>query len=110
MFAISNDGWWGDTPGYKGLLNISRLRAIETRRPIVRSANTGISALIDQRGEVQDALLWNERGVISGSVYRSTKLTPYLRYGDLIVRLSLYTMTLTLLYILSLKYRRKRGF
>ncbi len=52
MSIITNDGWWGNTPGYKQHLRYASLRAIETRRSIVRSANTGISALINQRGEV----------------------------------------------------------
>ena len=49
---ITNDGWWKDTPGYKQHFQYARLRAIETRRYIARSANTGISGFIDERGNV----------------------------------------------------------
>ena len=52
LAIITNDGWWGDSQGHKQLLSLSRLRAIESRRSIVRSANTGISAIIDSRGNI----------------------------------------------------------
>ena len=57
MAIISNDGWWGDTPGYKHLFTISRLRAIEHRRAIARSANTGMSGFISARGDIGDPRL-----------------------------------------------------
>lgn len=50
MCIITNDGWWGDTPGYHQHFSYARLRAIETRRSIARSANTGISGFINARG------------------------------------------------------------
>ena len=52
IFIITNDGWWGNTPGHKQHFIYSKLRAIETRRSIARSANTGISCFINQRGDV----------------------------------------------------------
>ncbi len=45
---ITNDGWWGNTPGYKQHLSFSRIRAIEMRRSVARSANTGVSAIINR--------------------------------------------------------------
>ena len=50
FFIITNDGWWKDTPGHKQHMAYARLRTIECRRSIARSANTGISAFINQRG------------------------------------------------------------
>lgn len=64
MAIISNDGWWGDTPGYKHLFTISRLRAIEHRRAIARSANTGMSGFISARGDIGQTLGW-ENGACS---------------------------------------------
>ena len=52
---MTNDGWWEDTPGYRQHCQYARLRAIEERRSIARSANTGISCFIDQRGEIHQA-------------------------------------------------------
>ena len=62
MAIISNDGWWGDTPGYKHLFTISRLRAVEHRRAIARSANTGMSGFISARGDIGQTLGWEKRG------------------------------------------------
>ena len=68
MAIISNDGWWGDTPGYKHLFTISRLRAIEHRRAIARSANTGMSGFISARGDIGQTLGWEKRGVLTAAV------------------------------------------
>ena len=56
--VITNDGWWGNTPGYRQHLAYGRLRCIENRRSMVRSANTGISAVINQRGDVEKRTAW----------------------------------------------------
>ncbi len=49
---ITNDGWWENTSGKDQHLDYAKLRAIETRRWVCRSANTGISAFINQRGDI----------------------------------------------------------
>ncbi|WP_431217736.1 nitrilase-related carbon-nitrogen hydrolase [Puia sp. P3] len=49
---ITNDGWWGNTPGYRQHESYARLRAIETRRWVIRSANTGVSCVISPAGEI----------------------------------------------------------
>lgn len=108
MFIITNDGWWGNTQGHIDHLNYARLRAIETRRPIARSANTGISAIINARGDLVQELGWWQRGQISGTITPESRITPYVRYGDFIVRLSGYVLALSLLYFISLKYRNRR--
>ena len=64
----------------------SCLRAIETRRSIARSANTGISCLINQRGEVIQQLGWWKRGAVKGTLNANDKLTYYVRNGDYIGR------------------------
>lgn len=107
IFIISNDGWWGNTAGHKHLLRYSRLRAIETSRWIARSANTGISAVIDHRGGILHQLTWDKRGVIVAEVYKRDNITPYVQWGDLITRLALFIMGLLLFYQLSQHYRKK---
>lgn len=62
--VITNDGWWGNTAGYRQHFSYSRLRAIELRRDVARCANTGISAFIDQRGDVLEQSEWWEPDVI----------------------------------------------
>ncbi len=85
--VLTNDAWWGDTQGYKQLLSYTRLRAIETRKSIARSANTGISAFISQRGEIISSLGYGKKGVLRGTVLANNQLTTYVRYGDYIARL-----------------------
>jgi len=82
IFNITNEGWWGDTPGHKMFKKYAQVRAIETRRSVVRSANTGISAIIDQRGTVLDQLTWDIKGMVKGSVHLNDSRTFYSRYGD----------------------------
>ncbi|MEG0807389.1 MAG: apolipoprotein N-acyltransferase [Alistipes sp.] len=107
MAIISNDGWWQDTPGYKHLFSISRLRAIEHRRAIARSANTGQSGFISPRGEVGQTLGWEERGVLSDSVPLNSELTLYTRSGDYIGRIAEYLMLLCVLYYIAYRAKKK---
>ena len=61
--VITNDGWWGDTQGYKQHFSYSKLRAIESRKSLVRSANTGISGVILPNGRVSSSLQWDKENV-----------------------------------------------
>lgn len=107
MTIITNDGWWGNTAGHHHHLNYARLRAVETRRSIARSANTGISAIINQRGDVEQRLDWDERGVINGTINYNSPLTPYVLSGDVTGRLAIYVFALCLLYAVGLRFRKK---
>jgi apolipoprotein N-acyltransferase len=89
IFIITNDGWWKNTPGYKQHLSYSRLRAIEFRRGIARSGNTGISCFINQRGEIVKQTGWWLLTSISGTVNRNSEITFYARHGDYIARIGL---------------------
>lgn len=95
---ITNDGWWDNTPGYKQHLAYARLRAIEGRRSIIRSANTGISAVIDQRGEITSSTDWWEEAVISANVQLNNASTFYIQHGDYIGRTATFLAPLLLLY------------
>jgi len=94
LTVITNDAWWGDTPGYRQHLNYSRLRAIETRRDIARCANTGISAFIDQKGRILERSAWWEPAILRGKVNLSTRETFFVRSGDLVGRLSVFLFVL----------------
>ena len=61
---VTNDGWFGDTPGPHQHLRQAQVRAVETGLPLLRAANTGISAAIDSRGRILDALAINARGTL----------------------------------------------
>lgn len=107
MFVITNDGWWGDTPGYRQHFSYSRLRAIETRRWIARSANTGISGFISPRGRELETLGWDERGTITMDVPLSTETTFYAAYGDITGRIGRYVFMLSVLYYIVYRFRRR---
>ena len=83
MTVITNDGWWGDTPGYRQHLSYSCLRAIELRRDIARSANTGISCIIDQKGDILEKSPWWEEATISSEVNLNSSETFFVRNGDI---------------------------
>lgn len=107
-FVVSNDGWWGDTPGHRYLFAFCRLRAIETRRTVCRSANTGVSGFISPRGDDLGRMEWFERGTLTRRVYLSSERTFYTRYGDILSRVSMLVAGLCILYFIA--YRAKRKF
>jgi apolipoprotein N-acyltransferase len=107
LFVVSNDGWWGNTPGHKYLFKFCRLRAIETRRDVARSANTGVSGFITMQGEDVNRLEWDKRGVLTADIRLNEEQTFYTKYGDYIARLSLYIAALCLLYFVAYTAKKK---
>jgi apolipoprotein N-acyltransferase len=99
IFIITNDGWWKNTNGYKQHLYFSSLRAIETRRPVARAANTGISCIIDIRGKRTTETEWWTKAVIRGEISPETRITPYVRYGDYLLVISVILSSLILLSV-----------
>ena len=111
MTINTNDGWWSNTPGYMQHLRYASLRAIETRRSIARSANTGISAFINQKGERVAELEWWQENCMSGTLNLNDELTFFVKHGDYIGRLATFMFTLLALMYFTLfvtkKARRK---
>lgn len=107
MSVITNDGWWKDTPGHKQHLNYARLRAIENRRSIARSANTGISAFINQRGDILQQAGWWEKGYLAGTLNLNEEKTIFTVHGDIIGRLSRFLAFLFLLMGFARKLGKK---
>lgn len=106
LTVITNDAWWGDTPGYVQHLSYSCLRAIETRRWIARSANTGISAIIDPSGKVVSHTSWWQPEVLKGKVGLSDGKTFFVLHGDFIGRLATLMAALILLATLVRRFTR----
>tara|TARA_B100000497_G_scaffold15552_1_gene17986 strand:- start:72 stop:1628 length:1557 start_codon:yes stop_codon:yes gene_type:complete len=100
---ITNDGWWGNSPGHRQLLSYSKLRSIELRRYIVRSANTGISAVINDKGDVIESIDYEKKGIINNTVFISNELTFYAKYGDFIYRISLFFFSIIFLFYFAKK-------
>lgn len=94
MTIITNDGWWGNTPGYNQHLRYASLRAIETRRDIARSANTGISAFINQKGDIVSQTKWWQPAYLKGEVTLNEKITVFVKYGDYIGRIATFALIL----------------
>jgi len=108
LFIITNDGWWGNTPGYHQHRTYASLRAIETRRSIARSANTGISCFIDQKGKASQLTPWWTRDAIRGVIHTNEKKTFYTRHGDYFGRVSDFFAVILLLYVISYRLMRKK--
>lgn len=112
--VITNDGWWHDTAGYKQHFSYSRIRAIETRRAIVRSANTGISGFISPRGDVGQTLGWDVAGTLTDDVPLSNRITFFVRHGDYVARMACYIFycaaALAILLGLRRRFKRKTNF
>jgi apolipoprotein N-acyltransferase len=96
LFIITNDGWWKNTGGYKQHLNFASLRAIETRRPVARAGNTGISCLIDFRGRITAKTKWWTQTVLKGEIIPENRITPYVKYGDYLMHISIIISVLIL--------------
>ena len=84
LFIVTNDGWWDNTPGYQQHQAFARLRAIELRRSVVRSANTGTSCFINARGDVQQATAYGTDAVIRERIKLSKEVTFYAKYGEIV--------------------------
>ncbi|MEK7257357.1 MAG: apolipoprotein N-acyltransferase, partial [Bacteroidota bacterium] len=96
-FIMTNDGWWDNTAGHKQHLQFATLRAIETRRSIARSANTGISCFINQRGDILQPTKYGVPAAIRGTIKFNDELTFYVRWGDLIARVAVFAAVIFLL-------------
>ncbi len=107
IFIITNDGWWKKTAGYRQHNSYARLRAIENRRSVARSANTGISSLIDQRGVELARIGWWERSGIRGTLNKNDKLTFYVKHGDYLGRIAVLLTVILLLYSIVFPYIKK---
>lgn len=105
LAILTNDAWWGDTQGYKQLLSYTRLRAIETRRSVARSANTGISAFINGRGDILKALPYRDFNTLRCTIALNEEVTFYVRMGDYIARIAGFLAFFIFLYAIA----KKRG-
>ncbi len=105
---ITNDAWWGNTQGHKQHLSLARLRAIENRRWITRSANTGISAIINHKGAIIKSLAYEEQGVLKGRIIKRKGRTFYVQHGDYIARIAIFMGVFTLLFGFA-RRRKKRS-
>lgn len=107
--VITNDGWWGNTSGKDQHLQYASLRAIENRRWVARSANTGISAFINQRGDIVQKTKWWEDNVIKQDINLNTELSFYTQHPDWIVFPFLMIGGLGILFLTFVRLKSKRN-
>lgn len=104
IFVMTNDGWWDNTPGHQQHLAYARMRAIEQRKSIARSANTGISCFIDQHGRISQATKYGETTAIRQTMLFNDHRTIYQRSGDVVARIAF----LMLLFFTAGSFFRKK--
>jgi apolipoprotein N-acyltransferase len=100
---ITNDGWWGNTSGKDQHLMYAKLRALETRRWVVRSANTGISGFINQKGDVVKQTKWWTKTAIKADINLNDEITFYVKNGDLLAKIA---VALALILALLIPYKK----
>jgi len=107
LINISNDGYLGPTAVIRQHLANAIFRAVENGRPVVRVTNTGISALIDERGVVHNPTGAFETDVRVWEFVPAGKRTFYTRHGDLFVQ---FCAAITLLVFIAIVFSRRRSF
>ncbi len=103
LVNVSNDAWFGDSLAPHQHLEIARMRALETRRYMVRATNTGISAIIAPSGELQRVAPQFQQTVLTGEIEPRQGATPFVRVGN-------YAVILICAALLALVYWRRRRF
>jgi apolipoprotein N-acyltransferase len=84
LLNVSNLSWYGQSTAVPQHLQISRMRTLETGRPMLRATNDGATAVIDHRGRIAQVLPFYKEGVLTASVRGTTGMTPYIRFGNVL--------------------------
>lgn len=103
LVNVSNDGWFGDSIALPQHLEIARMRAIETGRWLLRATNTGLTAIVDDRGRLVSVAPPDQVYVLKGEIQPLAGATPVTHWGDVPVAL------LGLLTVLGFAWRRRRS-
>ena len=99
LVNVSNVAWFGDSLAPAQHLQISRMRALETGRPMLRATNTGMTAIIDPRGKVVARLPQFTEGVLEGDVRGHAGASPYVKFGNTPIVLTCIALLAALVFI-----------
>ncbi len=97
---ITNDGWWENTSGKDQHLDYAKLRAIETRRWVCQSGNTGLSAFINQRGDLVQQTKWWVPAAIKQDINLNSEITFYVKHGDYLAKTASVIASLIIIFLL----------
>jgi apolipoprotein N-acyltransferase len=106
---ITNDGWWGNSPGHRQHAAYASLLAISLRRDIARAANTGISCFVDQRGLIRGQTSYWVPAVVKDQVRLNDRLTYYAEHGDYLGKLAAFLGVLLFLSVWVKHFTRLRS-
>lgn len=107
LMQVTNDAWFGELSGPWQHLAQARFRAIEFGLPVARAANTGVSAVIDAKGRVVQALGMGQQGVVDAALPPALAATLYARWGDLPLFVA-FALIAAIIYCIGRKYRVDR--
>ena len=109
LSVITNDSWWDDSPGHGQHFEMARLRAVETRRYVLRAANGGFSGVISPTGSVLMRTKYNERTAIHTLINAQTRETFYVKHGDYIARIAVVFAGFGLVWTVLQPFIRRRS-
>ena len=104
LVNVSNDAWFGHSVAPNQHLQIARMRAVETGRPLLRATNTGITAVIDDEGAIKSRLPQFVANSLTDTIQPMIGATPYSKYGN-----GMIILILTVLLALGIYQVRKKG-
>ena len=99
LLNVSNDGWYGNSAGPHQHLAMARMRTIEEGLPLVRAANTGITAIVGPLGQVVRSLGYGQQGAVESGLPKSIQSTTYSRFGD---RILVFPAILLIVFFLAI--------
>ncbi len=108
LLNVSNLAWYGESVAIPQHLQISRMRSLETGRPMLRATNNGATAVIDARGNITHLLPFHGRGTLEATVRGSTGMTPYIRFGNALF-MTLGALALGAAWLGGRNYRTKKA-
>jgi apolipoprotein N-acyltransferase len=106
LLNVSNLAWYGESVAIPQHLQISRMRSLETGRPMLRATNNGATAIIDGKGQVQQLIPYYKQGVLAASVQGMSGTTPYIRFGNALF-LILSALALAGSWLSGRRYQKK---
>ena len=108
LFVVTNDGWWDNTPGYQQHADFARLRAIELRRPVAHSANTGRSCFIDILGNETQGTAYGVDAAIKQDIFAPSIITFYTLHGDFIAIGAIILTAILFVFALVILFFKKK--